>query len=486
MFVLFETSTGYALFKILDEGKITNPDFDLIQQLSDPNSAQRVIQLQAFSRFEDTTNALQAVESIVKSKLDNGLQKFLQKEILEKNQKITLGVGDLKLAGILKRKLGLNTIYNSSMLELMRGIRTNMISLLPNIEENEFDQMSRGLSHNFSRHKLKFSAEKVDTMIVHAVSLLDDLEKELNTYSMRAKEWYGWHFPELAKIVPDNFTYAKVITVMGMSHNAPQVDFGEILPEKVANEVKEAAQITMGTQINEEDLSNILQLCEQIVALTEYKNQLLEYLKNRMRAIAPNLTALVGELVGARLISHAGSLRSLSKYPASTIQVLGAEKALFRALRKKHDTPKYGILYQASFVGQASPKNKGKISRALAAKCALSIRVDALSNSDSNEIGNRDRLKIEEKIIELENRKMHRTSTKIETKRSNIKKYEKPEENPQNYNTQNDFAIDTKSNKNTNTNTNTNANQNDLVIDIRSNTNQAQKKMRKKKGKKNN
>ena len=80
-----------------------------------------------------------------------------------------------------------------------------------------------------------------------------------------------------------------------------------------------------------------------------------------MAAIAPNLTVLVGELVGARLIAHAGSLLNLAKHPASTVQILGAEKALFRALKTKQDTPKYGLIYHASMVGQATPKNKGDL-----------------------------------------------------------------------------------------------------------------------------
>merc|ERR1711871_1279448 len=123
-------------------------------------------------------------------------------------------------------------------------------------------------------------------------------------------------------------------------------------------------------------------LCDQVISLTEYRQQLYDYLHNRMNAIAPNLTVMVGELVGARLISHAGSVMNLAKQPASTIQILGAEKALFRALKTKHETPKYGLIYHASLVGQAAPKNKGKVSRVLAAKCALSIRVDALGEAD--------------------------------------------------------------------------------------------------------
>jgi nucleolar protein 58 len=144
----------------------------------------------------------------------------------------------------------------------------------------------------------------------------------------------------------------------------------------------------MGTEISQSDLDNILLLVDQIISLTEYRTQLYNYLGSRMRAIAPNLTTMVGELVGARLIAHAGNLVNLAKQPASTIQILGAEKALFRALKTKHDTPKYGLIFHASLVGQASLKNKGKIARTLAAKSALALRYDALigvtTRSDDN------------------------------------------------------------------------------------------------------
>lgn len=108
----------------------------------------------------------------------------------------------------------------------------------------------------------------------------------------------------------------------------------------------------MGTEIADADIENITFLCEQVLSISTYRAQLYDYLKSRMAAIAPNLTSMVGEIVGAKLISHAGSLLNLAKCPASTVQILGAEKALFRALKTKHDTPKYGLLYHASLVGQ--------------------------------------------------------------------------------------------------------------------------------------
>jgi nucleolar protein 58 len=136
--------------------------------------------------------------------------------------------------------------------------------------------------------------------------------------------------------------------------------------------------------------------------LSEYRVSLHEYLKNRMYAIAPNLSVLVGELVGARLIAHAGSLVNLSKHPASTVQILGAEKALFRAIKTKHDTPKYGLIYHASIIGSAPNNIKGKVSRSLAAKCALSIRVDALGNQTEPTIGLQHKEQIDNRIRFLE------------------------------------------------------------------------------------
>ena len=134
----------------------------------------------------------------------------------------------------------------------------------------------------------------------------------------------------------------------------------------------------------------------------EFRSTLNDYLRKRMQAIAPNLTVMVGELVGARLIAHAGSLMNLAKQPASTVQILGAEKALFRALKTKHDTPKYGLIFHASLVGQSAPKNKGKISRVLAAKTALAVRVDALGDTTEPTVGLAGREKVEARLMELE------------------------------------------------------------------------------------
>jgi nucleolar protein 58 len=305
--------------------------------------------------------------------------------------------------------LSLELIADSTTADAFRAIRENLITLIPGLAPSDMSAMSLGLSHSLARHKLKFSPDKIDTMIVQAIGLLDDLDKELNTYAMRVKEWYGWHFPELAKILNDNIAYAKLVLKMGMRTNWETTDLAEILPEEIEGAVKTAADRSMGTEISEEDLENIQALATQVVEFAEYRQRLASYLSSRMNAIAPNLTALVGDLVGARLIAHAGSLTSLSKSPASTIQILGAEKALFRALKTKHDTPKYGLIYHASLIGQATGRNKGKMARILAAKASLGIRVDALAEWDDDvteeekaALGTEARFNLERKLAGME------------------------------------------------------------------------------------
>ena len=149
-------------------------------------------------------------------------------------------------------------------------------------------------------------------MFIQAVGLLDDLDKELNNYAMRLREWYGWHFPECGKIVAENVVYAKIVHKIGMRTNR-DVDLSEFIDSDTIKQIKDAAEISMGSEISEEDEINIRELCIQIIALSEYRASLTEYLRVRMMSIAPNLTHMVGELVAARLISHAGSLINLAK-----------------------------------------------------------------------------------------------------------------------------------------------------------------------------
>eukprot|EP00753_Platysulcus_tardus_P008157 PLAT157.3.p1 GENE.PLAT157.3~~PLAT157.3.p1 ORF type:complete len:532 (+),score=348.89 PLAT157.3:23-1618(+) len=400
MLVLFDTAAGFALFKVLDEGSLSSVD-DLTTAFQSPDGAARTVKLKAFKRFKDTTEALAAATASIESQLGKGLKKFLKKQIVKKSLSDELIVADKKLGGLIKTELGIECLHSNETMELLRGIRLQLDSLLGE-EASELDMMVLGLAHSLSRYKLKFSADKMDTMIVQAINLLDDLDKEVNNYAMRSREWYGWHFPEMGKIVVDNLQYCRVILKMGFRAGCKSCDFSDVLSADVEEQLKEAAERSMGSEITDSDLANVSGLCTQVIDLSEYRAQLFEYLQQRMTAIAPNLTVLVGELVGARLIAHVGSLMNLAKQPASTVQIIGAEKALFRALKNDQQTPKYGLIYHASIIGQTPTQYKGKISRVLAAKTALAVRVDALGDQDEPTIGLEGRATVENRLRMLE------------------------------------------------------------------------------------
>ncbi|KAJ5539697.1 hypothetical protein N7513_008029 [Penicillium frequentans] len=411
LFILTETSAGYALLKAKDK-KLFKRD-QLPEDASTAEGVTNLFKLKSFQKFESAAAAVEEAAAIIEGKVTPRLASLL--EGIKDEKKVSLAVADPKLGNAIGKLPGLSIelIADSSTAEAFRAIREHLTSLIPSLGPSDMSTMALGLSHSLARHKLKFSPDKIDTMIVQAISLLDDMDKELNTYAMRVKEWYGWHFPELAKILNDNIAYAKLVLKMGMRSNWETVDLAEILPEEIESAVKTAADRSMGTEISEDDLENIQALADQVVSLYEYRAQLASYLTSRMNAIAPNLTALVGDLVGARLIAHAGSLTSLAKSPASTLQILGAEKALFRALKTKHDTPKYGLIYHASLIGQATGRNKGKMARILAAKASLGLRVDALGEWDEDvteeekaALGTEARFNLERKLAGMEGKPM--------------------------------------------------------------------------------
>ncbi|EKG11991.1 hypothetical protein MPH_10886 [Macrophomina phaseolina MS6] len=395
LFILTETSAGYALLKAKDK-KLLKRD-DLAKETETAEGVCGLLKLKKFEKFDSAATALNEAAALTDGKVTPMLSSLLDE--IKDEKKASLAVADPKLGNSINKLPGLSItpISDSSTQDVFRAIREHLTSLIPALKPDDVSTMSLGLSHSLSRHKLKFSTDKVDTMIIQAISLLDDLDKELNMYAMRVKEWYGWHFPEMAKIINDNVAYSRTILAMGMRSNCVNTDLSDVLPEEIEQSLKVAAEVSMGTEITDEDLDNIKALAEQVVGFTEYRQQLSNYLSTRMQAIAPNLTALVGDLVGARLIAHAGSLMSLAKSPGSTIQILGAEKALFRALKTKHDTPKYGLIYHASLIGQASGKNKGKIARMLASKAALGLRVDSLSDWGANSEGTEEEPTEEEK-----------------------------------------------------------------------------------------
>jgi len=324
-----------------------------------------------------------------------------------KKNKVTLGVSEKNIAGSIKAAfpgVECETGDTSEIVaDMLRGIRQHAPKLLKQLREGDVERAQLGLGHAYSRARVKFSVQKNDNHIIQAIATLDHLDKAINTFSMRVREWYSWHFPELIRIVSENQQYARLALFIGDKKRLSDSDLHSLAEQvsddaEIAQSIIDAARVSMGQDISAADMENVTTFAARVVSLSKYRKTLHAYLISKMGIVAPNLAALIGEIVGARLISHAGSLTSLCKYPASTLQILGAEKALFRALKTKGNTPKYGLIYHASFIGKAGQKNKGRISRFLANKCSIASRIDNFSEAPTTKFGEALKGQVEERL----------------------------------------------------------------------------------------
>ncbi|KAG8949505.1 snoRNP complex protein nop56 [Tulasnella sp. 419] len=403
--LLFESASGYAIFEIKQHEEIGSKSKEVQDSMQDLNKFGKMVQLKSFDPFKSAADALENINDVSEGVLNDHLKALLELNLSKTSKKspVVLGVSDKNLGGSISSELGIKCDASERSLELIRGIRLHAEKLLKGLQQGDMVKAQLGLGHSYSRAKIKFNVNRSDNMIIQAIALLDQLDKDVNTFAMRIREWYGWHFPEMGKMVPDNGQFAKAVLIIGTKGSFTEEKLDELAEvldndETRARNLYDAARTSMGTDLSELDSINILNFAKRVVELAEYRKQLTDYLSEKMNLVAPSLTALIGERVGARLISHAGSLTNLSKYPASTVQILGAEKALFRALKTKGNTPKYGLIFHSSFIGRAGAKHKGRISRFLANKCSIASRIDAFSDAPNPKFGEALRSQVEERL----------------------------------------------------------------------------------------
>jgi len=388
MLLLGETSSGFALVKVRDGSLVEESPEAVAAKLASAEQAKKLLSLKAWKGFSDIKEATEEVQCVQQGKIGKVLKSFLKKAF--KKDKPALCVWEKGLASAIKKKFDVPVVVNSSSHELFRGLRAHLDVVMSEVDG---DKTQAPLAQALSRFKFKFSPEKVDIMVMQCVGLLEDLDKEANNLAMRLKEWYGFHFPELLKIIDNNETFARCVILFGYRNTVQTLKDEQLLEAGLDAEmialVRAAAETSMGSELVDKDLAAIKSLAERVLALFERRAELVTFLKTRMDTIAPNLTHMVGETLGAKLLSIAGSLMNLAKKPASTVQILGAEKALFRALKAKSATPKYGLIYSAKFVGQANNGVKGKMSRVLANKLALCARADACGETPDTTVAER-------------------------------------------------------------------------------------------------
>lgn len=231
-----------------------------------------------------------------------------------------------------------------------------------------------------TRMRIQEQSGARDKMVMQAIEALDDIDKVINLLVSRLREWYTLHFPELDEILPKHPQFVTFVKEIGNRENATAEKLKDLnLSEEKAKKILAAKEKTMGAWMDERDLRVIQEFAAEIDRLYNLRREIEDYIEKAMDDVAPNLKGLVGAKLGARLISLAGGLKELAMLPSSTIQVLGAEKALFRHLRSGAKPPKHGIIYQYPAINKSPWWQRGKIARALAGKLAIAARVDYFS-----------------------------------------------------------------------------------------------------------
>uniref|UniRef100_A0A915PHU0 Nucleolar protein 56 n=1 Tax=Setaria digitata TaxID=48799 RepID=A0A915PHU0_9BILA len=376
--VLYEHAVGYVLLRVTEFEDIGTGIPQVEESIADVQKFCSVVKVEAFEPFKNTESALENCNKLSESQLHPDLLNFLEANLpRRKKRTVTLAVGDPKLASAISEQItGVKCQISGIVPELMRGIRIHFGHLAKDLPHHSLSKAQISLGHSYSRKKVKFDIHRVDNMVIQSIALLDQLDKDVNLFGMRIREWYSYHFPELFKLVPEQFAYIKCAsTIMDRKNLDDQVveklngfcllvtlflfldleinaGYGlhlEILGDndKVA-EVVEAARTSMGMDISDLDLLNVDRFAKRVDELMVYRQKLHNYVKE------PN-------------------------------------------------TPKYGLLFHSSFIGRASTKNKGRISRFLANKCTVASRIDCFSDVPVATYGEHLKQQVEDRLKFLEN-----------------------------------------------------------------------------------
>ena len=286
-------------------------------------------------------------------------------------------VNDESLLAILKRESIDSRIMEESEQEKIHSSKPQVI-VDSGFAENISDALAklREFAIGLSSSKVTEVSESPDLHIIQAINSLDEIDKIANALSSRLREWYGLHFPELDNVIDSINGYAQIVMAGKRDRLSKQVYEEAGFPDSKVEMLSLIASKSRGGDISDVNLTIVQSIAKQILDFHNLRKSLEDHIESEMNSIAPNLSAILGTAVGARILARAGSLKKLASLPASTIQVLGAEKALFRALKTGSQPPKHGLLFQHAMVHAAPRWQRGKIARAIAAKAVIAARID--------------------------------------------------------------------------------------------------------------
>jgi len=222
-----------------------------------------------------------------------------------------------------------------------------------------------------------------DVHIIRAINALEDIDSVFNLLFEDVREWYSVHFPELERLVKGNETFLQLVARLCDRKEFTEENILGVYENKTqAKKIALTARKSIGSEVKEKDALRIKQLADKSIALKKQRNALASYIESEMNEQLPNFSRIAGALLGARLLNHAGSIKKLALMPSSTLQVIGAEKALFKHLKTGSKPPKHGIIFQHPLIRKVKRKNRGKIARALANKLSIAAKEDYFGKED--------------------------------------------------------------------------------------------------------
>lgn len=406
---LHEHPTGYILYRVKDMDEIGIKELgESLGRLGEFNTR---VSFDGILSFSTAAEAIAQMEAVAEGRITKELKEFLEMKEVRKL------AADKSYKHSLK-PLGISPTAEEVAEEVLRALRKHTPRIIKQ-EEAEQHKTELSLSYTYSRKKIRYDVKKEDNSVMQSIALIDQLDLDINDYFMKVREMYSWHFPELARLVPDMAQYLDSVAVIGRrsaGHSAAKTKAKTTTKAKEktlegGEEITEAMKTTIGGDITSADMENILSLVCIVKEKMAVREKAYEHLHNKMETVSPNLSALIGDIVAARLILHAGGLSRLASYPSSTIQVLGAEKALFRALKTKGKTPKYGLLFNSTFISKSAPRMKGRVSRCLSSKCAIASRIDCYGEETTNKYGVALRGMVEERMRGMKGAAAENTDT---------------------------------------------------------------------------
>ena len=268
--------------------------------------------------------------------------------------------------------------------------------------KDEYEQFVRDVSLELAKTAITEATTKRDLYAIQTVRSIEDLDKILNLLAGRVREWYGLHFPELDRLVEKHDSYIRLVHSLGARESFSYDALTKLgIPQDKATQISASAEKSSGAEMTGTDLEWLRQVCGTVLELYGLREAAEKYTDKIMGEVAPNMTAVLGAVLSAKLISMAGGLENIAKMPSSTLQVLGAEKALFRTLKTGARPPKHGVIFQYAPIHQSPKWLRGKIARAVAGKLAIAARMDAYGGGDKGQ-GLKDAL--EKKIVDLKGR----------------------------------------------------------------------------------